>query len=108
MEEELRLAKRGMNGGKSNDPDDFIDNKYAKTLKKLKTTGDKFTDQEFPPTAVSLIQDWWDKGKLVRSLVDDWKEFKWIRADQIPSFNSGDAEDKLAVFKGMIEPADIL
>lgn len=55
MEEELRLAKRGMNGGKSNDPDDFIDNKYAKTLKKLKTTGDKFTDQEFPPTAVSLI-----------------------------------------------------
>lgn len=55
-----------------------------------------------------MIKDWNDKAKQVREIVEEWKEFKWIRADQIPSFNTGDENDKLAVFKGLIEPADIL
>lgn len=50
-------------------------------MKELQMKGDKFTDPEFPPTAVSLISDWNDKSKQVREIVDEWKIFKWIRAD---------------------------
>ena len=70
--------------------------------------GDKFTDPEFPPNPTSLIRDWNDKSKQVREIVDEWKVFKWIRADQIPEFNCNDEHEKLAIFQGMIEPADIL
>ena len=44
-------------------------------------TGDKFTDPDFPPEAKSLICNWNDKSKEVRSIIDEWKEFRWIRAD---------------------------
>ena len=58
---------------------------FKKKLKELQFTGDKFTDPEFAPTQSSLIADWTDKSHEIRVIVPEWKEYKWIRADQIPS-----------------------
>ena len=76
-------------------------------LNNLKTRGDKFTDPDFLPGPSSLIEDWNDKSKEIREITDEWKEFKWIRASQIPSFATGDKNDTLQVFKDRIEPSDI-
>ena len=39
--------------------------------------------------------------------MEEWKEFKWIRTDQMPSLNSGDQNDKLQVFKS-VSPTEIV
>jgi hypothetical protein len=85
---------------------DYLDI-FKKKLRELQVTGDIFYDKEFPPEPISLIEDWNDKGPLTRDLVEEWKQFIWIRTDQIPSFNTGDPLDKLEIFKNGIEPADI-
>lgn len=111
LEEENRRQKKqkmGVSSGSKFQEEQQCEDKFKKMLKQLQLTGDRFTDTEFVPGPMSLIKDWNDKAKQVREIVEEWKEFKWIRADQIPSFNTGDENDKLAVFKGLIEPADIL
>ena len=43
----------------------------------------------------------------MRDLIEEWKQFKWIRADMIPELNSGEQDDKIEIFKDEIEPGDI-
>ena len=83
-------------------------NKYKEEIKQLKMKGNKYYDKDFPPKQQSLISDWNDKSATIRDIVDDWKVILWIRADQIPTFNTGDTNDKLEIFKDGITPMDIL
>ena len=107
LEDDLQQSRNALNpkGGK-NHQNDYLDI-FKKKLRELQVTGDIYYDNDFPPEAVSLIEDWNDKGPLTRDLVEEWKQFIWIRTDQIPSFNTGDPEDKLEIFKNGIEAADI-
>ena len=73
----------------------------------LNKTGAKFTDNEFVPGPPSLIKDWNCKSKLVREIADEWKQLKWIRADQIPCFMTGDVNDKIVVFDAGADGNDI-
>lgn len=54
---------------------------FKKKLRELQVTGDIFFDKEFPPEPQSLIEDWNDKSPLTRDLVEEWKQFIWIRTD---------------------------
>ena len=66
---------------------------------------EKYTDQEFPPQAESLIKNWNEEVPEVQELVEEWRQFQWIRAEEIPSLN--DEEGKLAIFADGIVPDDI-
>ena len=73
---------------------------------KLASLGsNKFDDPEFPAEKKSLITDWNEDNDDVRESAADWGTIEWIRCQEIPELN--DAEGKLAVFKGGIEPNDI-
>ena len=54
--------------------DDPEENIYKKTLEKMQTTGDRFTDDLFLPNANSLINDWNDKSKIVREIIEERKQ----------------------------------
>jgi len=82
----VRNAKNKRGGGtdgtgKHVAGDDEVENKFRKVLKKLQSTGDRFTDEEYPPAPESLIEDWNSKTKIVREICEEWKQFRWIRAD---------------------------
>ena len=96
LEKDLRKAQKLQKGV----IDDFEEqeggtykSQFQSVLNNLKTRGDKFTDPEFMPGPSSLIEDWNDKSKEIREITDEWKEFKWIRASQIPLFATGDKND---------------
>ena len=72
----------------------------------MKIKGEKFTDPDFKPVPESLIANWSDSSKRIRDIVEEWKQFKWIRSEQIPCLNKPD-DGPIAIFKGKIEPSDI-
>ena len=88
--------------------DDRLVNIYKEKVKQLKLTGDQFTDEEFPPNPRSLILNWESDDPHTREFYENWKQYVWIRADQIPCFTDGDPNMKLLVFEGDVEPNDII
>ena len=103
-EEELNELK---NKGQKKKPKveiitDNFDWVFKKKLKELQFTGDKFTDPEFPPTQESLISDWTDKSHEIRMIIPEWKEYKWLRADQIQSLQP-EGLNTLKIFEGIID-----
>lgn len=109
LEDQLKKASgataQGKKGSKPNSQK--IEDVFSKTKRQLVKSGNHFVDQEFPPQKVSLIENWDDTSELTIDIKDEWKQFEWIRTDQIPVFNT-DPSDKLEIFKNGIEPADIV
>ena len=56
---------------------------FTEVIKNLKNKGEKFWDTEFPADHTSLIRDWDSNNKLINEIREEWKEFKWMRADKI-------------------------
>ena len=65
----------------------------------------KYTDDMFPPTKKSLINDWNDESDDIQEKVEEWGAFTWIRATEIEELN--DDEGQLAVFADDVTPSDI-
>lgn len=79
---------------------------FNDVIKNLKIKGEKFWDRDFPADTTSLIRDWNSNSKVINEIREEWKEFKWMRADKIfKSKTPGQAD--FAIFKGAIEPVDI-
>ena len=57
---------------------------------------EKYTDDSFPPSKKSLINDWNDDADDIQEKVDEWGTFTWIRASDIKELN--DNEGILSVF----------
>ena len=72
----------------------------------MKIKGEKFWDTDFPADHTSLIRDWDSNNKIINEIREEWKEFKWMRADKIFK-NKNPGQPDFAIFKGAIEPADI-
>jgi len=70
------------------------DGNYTDIMNEMVTKNEKYTDESFPPTEMSLINDW-DEDE-VQDKVRTWSQFEWIRATEIEELN--DEEGKLAVF----------
>lgn len=64
-------------------------------------------DTDFPADHTSLIRDWDSNSKAINEIREEWKEFKWIRADKIFKQKAPGTAPDYAIFKGAIEPADI-
>ena len=56
----------------------------------------KYSDESFPASKKSLINDWNDEADDIQEKVPEWKDFTWIRASEIEELN--DDEGVLAVF----------
>ena len=52
-----------------------------------------------------MIQDWEDEAEEVQEKVEEWAEFTWARATDVPELN--DDEGQLAIFADAITPTDI-
>lgn len=65
----------------------------------------KYTDDSFPPSKKSLINDWNDPSDDIQEKVDEWGDMEWIRASEIEELN--DDEGTLAVFQNDVTPSDI-
>lgn len=65
----------------------------------------KYTDDSFPPSKKSLINDWNDESDDIQEKVEEWSGFTWIRASDIEELN--DEEGQLAVFADDVTPSDI-
>ena len=87
--------KIGNNATNFGSGDEKFVNEYKEKIKALKLTGDRFTDEDFPPQPKSLIKNWESDDPHTREFFELWKQFVWIRADQIPSLNTGDTSKKL-------------
>ena len=112
LEKELK-KERDINMGKviveEEEAEDNHLNIFAQLVEEYTVKGERYTDPDFPPNQFSLIEDWHDKeNKDIREVIEEWKGINWIRATQIPEFSTRDQYDKLEVFKGKIEAADII
>lgn len=56
---------------------------FNEVIKGLKIKGEKFWDSDFPADQSSLIRDWDSSSKAINEIREEWKEFKWMRADKI-------------------------
>ena len=79
------------------------DGTYSEVMQECAKTQSKYTDESFPPTETSLINDW--EEEEVQDKVRLWRQFEWIRATEIAELN--DEEGKLAVFQNEVTPSDI-
>ena len=70
------------------------DGTYVDIMNEMVKKNSQYTDESFPPTETSLINDW--EEDEVQDKVRLWRQFEWIRAGNIPELN--DQEGKLAVF----------
>ena len=52
-----------------------------------------------------MIADWEDEAEEVQEKVEEWGEFNWARATDVPELN--DDEGQLAIFADAITPQDI-
>ena len=66
----------------------------------------KYTDDSFPPSKKSLINDWNDDADDIQEKVEEWGEFTWIRASDIKELNDK-TEGQLQVFQDDVTPSDI-
>ena len=80
--------------------------KFQARLEACRRDGVRFEDPEFPPNESSLIRDWNEPDPEVREQAPDWRNIRWIRAEEIPELND-DGEGELELFKGEVEPSDI-
>ena len=83
----------------------FVSTKFQACLEACRREGVRFEDPEFPPDATSLIRDWNEPDAEVREQAPDWRNIRWMRAEEIPELN--DDEGELELFKGEVEPDDI-
>ena len=72
------------------------DGNFEDIMEQCQKNKRKYTDDSFPPEARSLINDWNDESEDIQEKVPDWRDFKWMRASEIPELN--DDEGRLAVF----------
>lgn len=89
----------------NNEPRDLKE-EFNKILNNLKIKGEKYNDLDFPADESSLIGNWNDNTKRIRDIVEEWKQFKWIRSGDIPCLNNPKLGE-LAIFKDSIEPQDV-
>lgn len=66
----------------------------------------KYTDDSFPPTAKSLINDWTDESEDILEKVPIWSKFIWVRASESEELN--DEDGALAIFVNDVSPQDIM
>ena len=88
-----------------NEPKD-LKAEFNTILSNLKIKGEKYVDEEFSADEKSLIRNWNDSSKRIRDIVEEWKQFKWIRSTDIPCLNNP-KDGELAIFKDSIEPQDV-
>ena len=62
----------------------------------------KYTDDSFPPTAKSLINDWTDESEDILEKVPTWSKFIWVRASESEELN--DEDGALAIFVNDVSP----
>ena len=80
---------------------------FKDRIKQLADKGEKFVDTDFPADHTSLIRDWESNNKIIVEIREEWKEYKWMRADKIFKTKNKNGVADFAIFKGAIEPADI-
>lgn len=99
LEEKLKNSAQQVSGNKKgNKGSNKIVDIFKQTKKRLNNVGEHFRDEDFPPERKSLIENWDDISELTLDIKDEWKQFEWVRADEIREFKR-DPNDKLEVFK---------
>ena len=63
------------------------DGSFEDMMAHCETKKTKYTDDSFPPREKSLINDWNDESEDIQEKVDEWRNFKWIRASEIRELN---------------------
>ena len=50
----------------------------------------QYKDDSFPAHRKSLIKDWNDESKDIQEKIEEWTDFKWMRASEIKELNDSD------------------
>ena len=104
LKNNVQVSSDTKKGGKGTNK---ITDLFKATKKRLNNLGEYFRDEDFPPEPKSLMENWDDISELTLDIKDEWKQFEWVRADEIRAFKT-DPSDKLEIFKNGIEASDIV
>lgn len=80
--------------------------KFKQLIQQYQSSGEKFTDNDFPPHKKSLIRDWNENHEDVVDSANSWGNIVWKRPEEIEELMD-DHDGKVELFKDSIEPNDI-